>query len=180
MLTIVLAIALLAALIGLGFEIGIASWNIRRATRYRRREAAAEHATEQAVALRKDMAGRMESLDRYAADISWLLNFLYKRYDSFADLEKEVSEGLKGVTGDTPIGESDAKYKDLKKALKLVRVTVKASERMENLMNSITAQLSQIAEDFQCEDECEKLLSEEPAEEEKEEETAADPESGQT
>jgi hypothetical protein len=80
-------------------------------------------------------------------DISWLLNFLYKRYDFFADLEKEVNEGLKGVTGDTPIGEANAKYKDLKKALKFIRITVKASERMENLMNSVTAQLSQIAED---------------------------------
>jgi hypothetical protein len=178
MVTIILAIALLVALMGLGIEIGIASWNIRGSGRYRRGKAAAEHSAEQAVALRKDMAKRLESLDRYAADISWLLNFLYKRYDFFADLEKEINEGLKGVTGDTPIGDADAKYKDLKKALKLVRVTVRASERMENLINSVTAQLSQIAEDFQCEDECEKPLKEEPAENKKEE--TAGPESGQT
>jgi chemotaxis regulatin CheY-phosphate phosphatase CheZ len=74
------------------------------------------------------------------------LNFLYGRYDKFADLEREVEEGLKGVTGDTSIGEADDKYEDLKKALKLIRVTVKASERMGNLMDSINAQISQIIE----------------------------------
>jgi hypothetical protein len=99
------------------------------------------------------MAKRMEALDSYASNISWLLNFLYHRYDKFADLEAEVNEGLRGVTGDTPIGEADAKYKDLKKASKLIRVTVKASERMENLMNSIVSQLNQIREDFEDEEE---------------------------
>ena len=153
MITIILAIALLVALTGLGIEIGVASWNIRRAGRYQRRELAAEHTTERAIDERQDMAKRLESLDEYASKISWLLDFLYNRYDKFADLEAEVQNGLKGVTWDTPIGEADAKYKDLKKALKIIRVTVKVSERMENLMNSITAQLSQIAEDFRDEDE---------------------------
>jgi hypothetical protein len=54
---------------------------------------------------------------------------------------------------------------------------------MENLMNSVTAQLSQIAEDFRCEEECEKHSSsseELPAEDKKKEEKTADPESGQT
>jgi hypothetical protein len=106
----------------------------------------------------KRVKERLESLDDYASKISWLLYFLYNRYDKFADLETEIQEGLSGVTGDTSIGEADAKYKDLKKALRLVRVTVKASERMEHLVSSINAQLSQIREDFQDEKEEEKEL----------------------
>jgi hypothetical protein len=153
MVTIILAVALLVTLMGLGIEIGVASWNIRRADRYRRRETAAGHTAERAVEARQDMAKRMESLDDYASKISWLLNFLYNRYDKFADLEKEVQEGLKGVTGDTPIGEADARYKELKRALKIIHVTVKALERMENLANSINAQICQIIEDFRDEEE---------------------------
>lgn len=153
MVTIILAAALLVALIGLGLEIGIASWNIRRSKRYRHRELAACHISELAVSGRQDMAARMKSLDDYAGKISWLLNFLYNRYDKFADLEKEVNEGLKGVTDGPAIGEADAKYTELKKALKIVKVTVRVSERMENLMNSISAQLIQIADDFRDEDE---------------------------
>jgi nitrous oxide reductase len=152
MVIIILAIVLLVALMGLGVEIGIVSWNIRRANRYQRRESAAERTTERAIGERQDMAKRMESLDAYASKISWLLNFLYNRYDKFSDLETEVREGLKDVSGDVPIIELNAKYKDLKKALKLIRVTVRASERMENLVNSITSQLSQIMEDFRDEE----------------------------
>jgi hypothetical protein len=156
MATIILAVALLIAVMGLGVEIGVASWNIRRAGRYQRRESAADRAAEQAASERQDMASLLESLDDYASKISWLLNFLYNRYNKFADLEAEVQEGLKGVTGDTPIGEANDKYKDLKKALKLIRVTVKASERMESLMDSVTGQLSQIMEDFRGETDAEK------------------------
>jgi hypothetical protein len=149
MITIILSIALLLAATGLCVEIGIASWNIRRAGRYRRKASAAERTSEQIADERRNMGERMESLDAYASGISWLLNFLYNRYGKFADLETEVQEGLGGVTGDTSIGEADDRYKDSKKALKLIRVTVKASERMENLMDSIAAQLSQIREDLQ-------------------------------
>jgi nitrous oxide reductase len=156
MITFILAIAFLVTLLGLVVEIGVASWNIRRANRYQRRESAAERTTERAINERQDMAKWMESLDAYASKVSWLLNFLYNRYDKFADLETEVREGLKDASGDTPIGELDAKYKDLKKALKTIRVTVRASERMETLMNSITSQLSQIREDFQDEEDDEK------------------------
>jgi hypothetical protein len=168
MVAIILAIALLVALTGLGVEIGIASWSIRRAKRYQRRESSAERTMEQAIGERQDMARRMESLDAYASKVSWLLNFLYNRYDKFVDLETEVREGLKDASGDTPIIELDAKYKDLRKALKIIRVTVRASERMEILMNSITSQLSQIREDFQDEEE-ENFESEKTAEDIKEE-----------
>jgi CBS domain containing-hemolysin-like protein len=162
MVVLILAVALLVALVGLFVEIGVASWNIRRANRYQRKESAAERTAERAVNERQDMAKRLESLDNYASKISWLLNFLYNRYIKFADLETEVPEGLKGVTGDTLIGEADAKYKDLKKALKIIRVTVKASERMENLMDSLAAQLSQIMGDFRDEEENEDKASESP------------------
>jgi gas vesicle protein len=149
MIIIILAVALLIALAGLGFEIGVASWSIRRADRYRRSEAAAGRTAERAIRERRNTAGRMESLDDYASKLSWLLNFLYNRYGKFADLEAEVNEGLKDVSGDTSVGELDAKCGDLKKALKIIRVTAKTFERMENLADSVNTQLSQIMEDFQ-------------------------------
>jgi hypothetical protein len=149
MVTIILSIALLLAVIGLCVEIGIASWIIRKTRWCRHERLAAERKADRADDRRRDMAKRVESLDDYASGISWLLNFLYNRYNKFADLETEVQEGLDGVTVDTSIGEADDRYKDSKKALKLIRVTVKASERMENLVDSIAAQLSQIREDLQ-------------------------------
>jgi hypothetical protein len=182
MITIILAIALLVSLAGLGIEIGIASWNIRRASKYLRREAAAEHTAARAVEDRQEMAKRLEFLDGYASKISWLLNFLYNRYDKFADLEREVQEGLKGVTGDTPIAEADAKYKELKRALKIIRVTVKAFERMEDLANSINTQISQIIEDFRDEEE-EEQKSESPKPDESvkgEDEKSPEPEASGT
>jgi hypothetical protein len=152
MVTIILAIALLVALTGLGIEIGVTSWSLCRANRYQWRKSTAERTKEQAISARQDMAKRMESLDDYASKISWLLNFLYNRYNKFADLETEVQEGLKGVTEDTPIGEADGKYKDLKRALEIIRVTMKASEHMESLMNPATTQISQVIEDFRDEE----------------------------
>jgi Lhr-like helicase len=162
---IILAIALLIAIAGLAVEIGIASWNIRRAGRYQRREAAAEHTAERAVGQQQNLAERMKSLDEYALKISWLLNFLYKRYDKFSDLEKEVAEGLKDVADDTPVEEINAKYKDLEKAMKIIRVTVKASERMGNLMESVASQVGEIMKDFRAEDDT--LESKKANEEEK-------------
>jgi hypothetical protein len=82
-----------------------------------------------------------------------LLNFLYKRCDEFGDLEKKINEGLKDITDDIALGEVGAKCKKLKKALKIVKVTVQVSDRVENLMNSIIARLRQIVYDFQDEDE---------------------------
>jgi len=153
MVTIILAIALLIALLGLGLEIGIASWSIRRAHQYRNRESAALRTSEQAISERENIEERMKSLDNYAAKLSWLLNFLYNRYDKFTDLEKEVNEGLKEVSGDTPIGEADDKYTDLKKALNLIKITIRAPEQMENLMDTISTQLGRIAEDLRDEGE---------------------------
>jgi hypothetical protein len=120
MVTIILAIALLIAIAGLSVEIGVASWNIRRANRCQRRESVVERASERVISERQD--------NDYMSDTSWLLNFLYNRYGKFADLETEIQDGLKGVTEYTPIGEAAARYKDLKKALKLIGITVKASE----------------------------------------------------
>jgi hypothetical protein len=156
MVTIILGVALLIALTGLGIEIGVASWSIHRVNRYKGRELGADYTAARAVVRQQSLEKQLKSLDEYASKISWLLNFLYNRYGKFADIEMEVQDGLIGVTPDTPIGEADAKYKDLKKALKLIRVTVRASERMENLMNSITSQLSQIMEDFRDEEDEEK------------------------
>jgi hypothetical protein len=166
MVIIILAVALLVALTGLGIEIGVASWNIRRANKYKGRELNADYTAARAVVRQQSLEKQLKSLDDYASKISWLLNFLYNRYGKFVDIEMEVRDGLIGVTEGTPIGEAEAKYKDLKKALKIIWVTVKASERMGNLMNSITDQLNQIIEDFQDEEE-EKVKSPEPSESDK-------------
>jgi uncharacterized phage infection (PIP) family protein YhgE len=148
MLTVILSAALLLAIAGLGIEIGVASWSIRRANRYRRKADAATYGREHAIDRRQRMAKKLESMDSYASGITWLLDFLYNRYDKFSDLEKEVEDGLNGVTGDTPAGEADGRYRDLKKALKLITVTVKAAERMDSLVDSIEAQVNQIADDL--------------------------------
>jgi hypothetical protein len=148
MVTIILAIALLVAIAGLAVEIGIASWNIRRAGRYQGRKALAEMTAEKAVEHQQEMAKKSASRDEYASEMFWLLCFLYGRYDKFIDLEKEVNEGLKNLDDTTPIEEVEQKYKDLKKALKIIRVTVKASERMD----SIAEQARLIIEDLACGD----------------------------
>jgi hypothetical protein len=148
MVTIILAIALLVAIAGLAVEVGIASWNIHRADGYQHREAVARNTAELSACQRHNLANRLKLLDNYASKVSWLLNFLYNRYDKFSDLEKEVDAGLKDVAEDTPAGEADARYSDLKKALKIVRVTVRASSRMGSMMESIASQLEQIVEDL--------------------------------
>jgi hypothetical protein len=165
MVTIILAIALLITIAVLAVEIGIVSWNICRTGRYLRKEAAAEHTAERAVKQWLDATKRVKFLDEYASKISWLLHFLYNRYDKFVDLENEVNEGLKDEDGDTPLDELDLKYNDLKKALKIVRVTMKAIERMDNPLESIASQVEQIMEDLQVEDE--ESESEEPSEDKK-------------
>jgi hypothetical protein len=89
------------------------------------------------------MEERLESLDEYASETSWLLKFLYNRYDKFSDLETEV---LEGCSRRSPVGEADERDKDLKRALKLIRVTMKASGRTENenLMDNIAFQFKLI------------------------------------
>jgi hypothetical protein len=144
-LVIILAIALLVAVSGLAVEIGIASWNIRRAERYLRGEFAAKRSMERALARQKELGEQLDSLCEYASKASWLLGFLHKRYNNFADLEEEISAGPAGMDGDTSVGEADDTYRDLKKAMKIVRVTVKASKRME----SIIGQIGQVIRDLE-------------------------------
>jgi hypothetical protein len=136
MVTIFLVTALLIAVMGLGVEIGVASWSIRRAEKYRQKADDEEQAKALAARRRRSMEDRLKSLDEYASRITWLLDFLYNRYDKFSDMETEVEGGLKEVTESTSIGEADDRYKDLKKALKLIQATVKAFERIENLETS--------------------------------------------
>jgi hypothetical protein len=169
MVTIILAIALLVTLTGLVVEVGITSWNIRRAKRYRREKFIAEWEqgtkAKQAVSQRHELVERLWSMDKYASKISWLLDFLSKRYDGFVDLETEINDGLKDVTGDTSVGETDDRYNALKKAMKIIRATVKAPERWDNLMKSTASQVEQVLDDLQEDEESE---SEESASEEEE------------
>jgi hypothetical protein len=112
MVTIIFAAALLVALTGLGIEIGIASWSIRRAGGYRRKLSSAMNALEQ-------MSNpRSESLDGRESSISWLLNFLYHRYARFSDLEEEIDGGSGDASGGGP-GRAD-----LERALDIIKFAV--------------------------------------------------------
>jgi hypothetical protein len=137
MVTIILATALLVAVAGLAVEIGIASWNIRRANRYRQGKASAEINAGRAKNRRKEMEEHVNFMEEYSGELSWLLTFLYNRYNKFADLEDEINGGIKESGGGTPVGEADDRYKDLKRALKIIRITARASDRMETLRHSI-------------------------------------------
>jgi hypothetical protein len=148
MVTIILAIALLAALAGLGAEIGIALWNIRRANVWLRGESAAERTAERAISERQSLEKQFELLDEYSSKISWLLNFLYKRYDKFADLEKEIDEKRKNADGDAFIGKTDGGYKDLKTAIKLIRTAVNTFGRTGWPVESMSVLAGQVLEDF--------------------------------
>jgi hypothetical protein len=153
MVTIILAIALLVTLAGLVVEVGITSWNIHMTKRHRREKFIAEWerdtGTKRAVNQQQELSDRLEFLDDYASKISWLLDFLYKRYDRFADLETEINDGLKDVTGDSPVGETDDRYNALKKAMKIIRVTVKVPERWDSLKESVVSQADQVMEELQ-------------------------------
>jgi hypothetical protein len=109
----------------LGVEIGIASWSIRRANRYWSRESAAKRTSEQIAGEQQSMTMRIHFLNNHVSEISWLLNFLYNRYNKFVDLETEIRDGLDGVTGDTSTGEADDKYKDLNKAWAIIGIMYK-------------------------------------------------------
>jgi hypothetical protein len=150
--TVILATALMIALFGLGFEIGIASWSIRRANRYRLKKSSVERISEQAINERRRVEERMNFLDNYASDISWLLKFLYNRYNKFVDLETEFQEGLKNVGEDTSVEEAKKRYDELKRALKLILITVKVAERKKELVDSIIDQIRQAREDIHAED----------------------------
>jgi DNA-binding PadR family transcriptional regulator len=178
MAVIILAIALLIALVGLGVEIGIASWSIRRAGRHRRKESAARDIAKESMRDRDRASDRAEALDNYASRISWLLRFLYNRYNKFADLEAEVQDGLKDVSDESLAQEAKEKFEDLKKALKIIQITAKASEHIENLMDSLSSQINQIREDLRDEDEekSESSESDKPAEAKGEDEKSPEPE----
>jgi hypothetical protein len=71
------------------------------------------------------MAERLASVEEFSADriskVSWLLSFLYRRYNKFADLGNEIEAGSGGLSGEAPVEEVDAGYKDLKKALEGIK-----------------------------------------------------------
>ena len=129
---LILAIAMIILALGLGFQIGIASWQIRRANRYKRATRRLEGAYEHL----KDKFG---SLDKYATDISWLLDFLYSRYSRFEDIENELTRD-----SEEPIENLD----DKKKALRLIKITVRAADNIKGCMKTIASQISLIENEF--------------------------------
>ena len=148
MVVTVLAIVLLFVLTALVLQIGIASWNIRRANRYRQQR---DIHQDQVNSMKKRMehtGEKFQELDKYATDISWLLKFLHDRYDGFTDLDKEIAEGIKeGVSGEA-VDKTNKRYTDLLRAVKILKVTVRASEKIENFMGSIASQIHSIMRDL--------------------------------
>jgi hypothetical protein len=139
MLTIVLA-----AVTGLGVEIGIASWNIRRANKYRRREYGAEQAREQAADALCNMERRLECLDDYASKVSQVLSLLVSCYKRSLNFEKEAN-----------LGKADAEFKKLKEALGHIPVLVETdnsekntAESTENTAGFALPLLNQVINDF--------------------------------
>ena len=123
MVTVILSVSLLLVSIGLAVEIGVASWNLRRAGRAMRNAERAEEDT-------RGLSEQVTALYRYAAKIARFLRVLYKRYSFFSDIEKELNEGL-NVTDDTPIGEAEDRYNDLKKAMKIINLLRRFSDNSE-------------------------------------------------
>jgi hypothetical protein len=150
---LVLIITLCILVAGCVVEIGITSWNIRRAKRYQCRKNAADQQKEAMKEQMEAITTKFRSLDKYATDISWLLRFLYNRYGQFADIDKEIEEGVQVKTDNTPIVELDEKFQDLKRAVKIIRTTVRAYEKIEGFMGSIASQLNSIIEDLEVDDE---------------------------
>jgi hypothetical protein len=135
--TIVLAVALLIALAALVVEAGVASWNIRRARGYRRKAEISECSAERLEENQERVADSLAFLDEYASAVTWLLNFLYKRYNAFVDLKKEIRDGLKDIDGETPIGDAVDRYNELKKAVKIIQAVVNSSECLESIVRRI-------------------------------------------
>ena len=136
---LVLAAVFMAA--GLAVQIGVASWNIRRADRYRKQKDAAEKQAASSKELADHIAEKFHGLDKYATNISWLLKFLFDRYNKFTDIEKELTE-------DKPDGVEDNYKKDLERAVKLIKITVRASDKVEGLITSVAAQIHGIMRDM--------------------------------
>ena len=148
MVTSILTIALLILVTALAVEVGIASWSIRRANRYRQKKSIAEENTDSMTKQVETLTRKFRALDKYAASISWLLKFLYHRYDKFSDIDKEIEEGVKDSTGQTPIVEMNEKYHDMKRAIKIAKITVRASDNIEGYMNTIATQIQSIIQEL--------------------------------
>jgi hypothetical protein len=154
MTNLVLLIAMLTA-VSLAFEIGIASWNIHRAKRYQRKEEAAQQALDAEISVHKADTVKLQSLERYVSDISWLLNFLYAEYDNFSAIEKSLEEIRQKRISDMSIKDKTAekRLEDLKNAARLIRITVKAAHKINGLTDSLFSLLDEILDEDE-EDDC--------------------------
>ena len=144
---LILAVAILLG--GLIAQICIASWNIRRAGRYRTKWNCAEDRASVMEKRVEQITEKFRAMDKYATDISWLLNFLYNRYEKFADIDKELEEGIKDVPDGTSVAEVDKKVQDMKRALKLIKVTVRASNKINEFMSTIATQIGSIIQELE-------------------------------
>ena len=155
MISVVLLIVMLIALVSLAFEIGIASWNIHRAKRYQRKEEAAQQALDAEISVHKADTVKLQLLERYVSDISWLLNFLYAEYDNFSAIEKSLEDIRQKRISDMSIKDKTAekRLEDLKNAARLIRITVKAAHKINGLTDSLFSLLDEILDEDE-EDDC--------------------------
>ena len=153
-MTVILSVALLVAIVALAVEIGIASWNIRRAGRYKQSRNIAEAKAELLQKRADHTNEKFQLLDKFTTDIAWLVKFLYSRYEKFEDIFQEVDKGI-DATGETPINEINKKYTDLVRAARLVKVNIRASEKIDDFMASIATQIHSIIRDLEEDDESE-------------------------
>jgi len=151
MLVIIFVVAFFVLIGSLAVEIGIASWNIHRANRYRQRKERAETFAEVKKEEVERITDKFRTLDKYATDISWLLSFLYGRYNNFSDISEELEKGVPKQTddGSAPVSEVDRKYQDLKQAEKIIKRTVGVYNKIEGMMTSVASLLSSIAQDLE-------------------------------
>ena len=149
---LIIVVVFLAA--GLAVETGIATWSIRRASMYKAKKIIAESQVEDMKRKVEHTTEKFQMLDRYATEISWLLKYLYNRYGKFTDIEKDVKDGIKSIARpEDKVEETNKRYTDLVRAAKLMKVTVRATEKVEDLLSSIAVHINSIIEDLQENDE---------------------------
>ena len=144
MITIEVLMALLIFLmVALTTQIGIASWNIHRANRYRRDKELANVLLKSKEKQVDCIIEKYRAMDKYATNITWLLNFLYDRYNKFEDIDKELEKTCENLTEETSVEESK-KVQNMKRALRLIKTTARVADNIYSYMNTISAQINLI------------------------------------
>jgi len=159
MVVMVMLVIFIIVVVALGVEVCITSWSISRASSYKRQKLIAEEQSNSLKQQVESITNKFRCLDEYATKISWLLAFLNNRYGKFADIDTELEKGIQPDDGSTAVSEMNQKYQDLKRAVKILKTTIRVYDKIDGIMTSIASQVSSIAEDLN-NDEDEKVSEE--------------------